>query len=251
MSKNQDDKTLLREDYHALILRYQSTIRIIALQFIARGAFPPSDLNDIIQMVNDGLLAREEVIQKTYNARTKVATYLSMIIRNLCKRFREEMNLEPRAHQDLDPADPNPEVVLNQVAISQAIDALREVLQLMPNELPRLMILLPLHFKLPLSRETVRQAYPQCQSEAVETVLKVLGGKISLMSEAEIYSHVAPFLNALEGGSTSADGFRHWLAERILSITSLLNIRLRGACFNRETLGILIEKMSLQNSSAK
>ena len=103
MTENDKDIELLRSDPHAVILKYQETVKIIVKKYILSGVFGSSDFEDILQEINMALLAKIPAMQSHYNGLSLFKTYFSVIVRNICMKEHAKINKEPKIEQkDID-----------------------------------------------------------------------------------------------------------------------------------------------------
>ncbi len=102
MDENSDDIRLLKENPKGLIVKYQSLINYIVCNYINNGFFNRYDKDDIVQNINESLLKKITKIQIQYNYKTKVKTYISVIIRNNCREIIRKVKLEIVHHKNIE-----------------------------------------------------------------------------------------------------------------------------------------------------
>lgn len=251
MTENEKDIQLLQLDPDVLILKYQATIRLIVERYVQLGMFRQRDVNDIVQSVNEQLLQRIPTILRKYDGRALLVTYLSTVIRNICLHLHNESKMKYQPMGAADFEDSGAIRVFDRIALGEALAGFREVIKLYHDDRPRLTILLPLHFRIPLDEETIISAYPGAPRELARRMLESLGKDVALKEERELFSLAASFLNTIEGKTTSGDGYQHWLERRIPDIILLLRARLGLPGFNRESLRSLFEALAVHSESQK
>ncbi len=251
MTENEKDIQLLQLDPDALILKYQGSVRSAVERYVWLGMFSRAEAEDTIQNVNEELLRRVPTILRNYDQRSLFVTYFLAVIRNICLTLHKEskMQYQPLGGADLEDSSANQ--VFDRLAIGEALAGLREVIELYHHDKPRLIILLRIYFRLPLDEKTVLSAYPDCPIEEISKVLESLGEDVALKEERELLELVAPFLNSMEGKSTSSGGYRHWIGEKVREILPLLRVRLGVPGFDLDALGLLFETLTLRSEDKK
>ncbi len=248
MTENAQEVHLLQTDPHALLIKYQPTIRIIVRRYIGSGMFKASEFADVVQSVNVTLLTRMPTLQRQYNNTSLLRTYLSAIIRNICVRLRSEQE----DHMTLGDADPegyDGEKIWERLAVRDASRAFAEAIALYGSQRGRLIVYLKLYYKLPPDVGDLLSAYPACTPTDAGKAADMLGRNISAKTEQEVFSSATALLNKLERKSISAGGHRHWASEKAQEVAELLNVRLPGAHFDKQDLGTLLEMISLHSDT--
>lgn len=248
LTQNQKDIALLQNDPGALVLRIQGSVLSIVAKYIASGMFSPAERDDVTQAVMEELLRRMPRVQKNYDGRALLTTYLSAIIRNICLQMHKDRKIDIQPLESLDFEDVSgTNRPLEQLVLQDAINGYREIVELYHCEKSRIIVLARIHFRLPLDEMTLLWAYPKSPKSWRKSVLQVLGSKAGELKEREIYGLAAPFLNSIERNTTSADGYRHWMRERIPQLVDLLRRRLGSPTFGVDSFQLLLETMSLQS----
>jgi DNA-directed RNA polymerase specialized sigma24 family protein len=241
--ENQKDIELLQHDPQGLLLRYQATLQIIVRLYVRSGMFRARDTDDIIQTLNEQLLLRLPAIRAQYNGSSLLKTYLSAIVRNLCidlyhegSRQLEEVPLEEHTGAQ------NPQVTIR-YDIEHTRTVFRAVLKQFDYklELPRLLFLLKLRYRLPIEKEDLLKCFPNSSETDLNSLLKILGRDFEAMPDKEIFELITPVLNKADGRANTPEAIRKWTKGRVNSIIELLNGSPPTGSFDEETLKILVE----------
>lgn len=241
MTENDKDVELLRIDPQQLIVKYQIMVEIIAKKYVATGMFAASELDDVVQSINESLLTKLPAVQRHYNGTALLKTYLSSIIRNIClKLYQANMRAVKTVQLD-ESIHADPEKLTDTHLIDHAVSRFLIIIDLYHFQKPRLLLCLKLYFRLPITSQDIRSLYPQCSSGDLGRLLGQFHGNYERMNEYEIYDAVTPVMNKYEGKSNSPDALRKWTLSKIQEIIRILNGKPPRFNFDKETLQILIE----------
>lgn len=241
MTDNDSDVKLLQDNPHALLLKYQETIKIIVKKYIAGGMFKAPEYNDIVQEINVSLLAKIPAMQKQYNGKSLFKTYFSVIVRNIC------LKIHHRAKKDVDflQEDLTDYFVENTHERSSVIEhelrRFKSILSLYGAQRPKLLFCLKLYFRIPIIEEDVRLWYPKCIAADEIFLMKHFGQSYDRLSDFDIYKLVTPVMNRNEKRTNSVDAMRKWTDSKVHEIIDLLNKRPKNTNHNVETLKILVD----------
>jgi RNA polymerase sigma factor (sigma-70 family) len=240
-SENEKEIRLLKSDFGRLILRYQGTIRLIVGKYVTSGMFRQSEIEDIVQTVNDLLLERMPQIRSHYSGSTLLKTYLSSIIRNIClKEFRTRRRAPrniPLVEEDVGGPDGSSDRAL----IREETERFRKILGMYRGQLPKLLICLKLYFHLSISRQDVLAWYPGCSKRDLDFMLKAFGGSYDEIPEASVFRLFTRVANKAEKRQNRAQTVQKWTNRHINEILGLLNGDSPASAHDRETLKILLE----------
>jgi DNA-directed RNA polymerase specialized sigma24 family protein len=241
MTDNDRDVELLRSNPHALLLKYQETIRIIVKKYIEAGMFKAPEFEDIVQEINASILAKIPAMQRQYNGRSLFKTYFSVIVRNICLKAHR------RGQKDIDflQEDLSAYFVENshekRSVIEHEVSRFRTVLSLYDRQRPKLLLCLKLYFRIPMTPEDIRLWYPECSGEDQAILMGHFGRKYDQLSDIDIYKIVTPIMNRNEKRSNSVDAIRKWTDSKVREIIDLLNKRPKRTNHSVETLKILVD----------
>jgi hypothetical protein len=247
MTDNEHDIHLLNTDHHAFLMKYQKVIRINVARFVQSKYFVQSEFEDGVQSVNEQLLKRLPSIQKNYDSRSLVVTYVSVVIRNICLQVKSADRPGNVARGHVEQVEMPEDTILGSIDIALAVQKLQRVLLLFHTDRPRILLLLPLKFGLPLTSATILSAYPGCPKPMLSMLLEAVENIRDARTSAQIFELVVPFLNHMEHTTTGADAYRHWLDERIREIRALLQSALGASELSIEDVRTIVEAMWLRN----
>jgi RNA polymerase sigma factor (sigma-70 family) len=244
---NDFDIHLLRNDPNAFIEEHQKTITFIVNKFVASGFFNHGDRDEIIQFINEKLLAeRIAKMQKQYKANYFVVTYLSKIIHNLCLEYsrKQRTSLREEISADisrLEIAD-NDSTVSN-LLIEEESQRLDTILKMYHKHGKRIEVILKIFFAIGICREDLLQLYPNARERDINTVLNKCNpvSDLDAKTDRELYETVTQFINTYEKKQNTPDALRKWMNVKITEIIELLNGNPKTANYDKETLKILFQ----------
>lgn len=241
-STNSADIALLRTDPHELLVRYQSTIRIIVNTYVRSGMFHSSEFDDIVQHLNRELLEKLSRIQKQYNGMSLFRTYFSNIVRNACLSLHTKRQTEP-VFVELDRTSdlPESESADHALLIDHDIRVFRAILDQFHSEKPKLLLCMKLIYRLPITRLDVVNWWPKCPENDINALLSSVRDGGETLTHKDLFVCLQPLMNKAEEKNTSADSTRHWVDKQIQLTLRLLNGSPPTSAHNRETLGILLD----------
>ena len=241
MTENDRDVELLRTDPRTLILKYQETIKIIVKKFIRDGFFKAPEFDDVVQDVNLALLGKIPSMQAQYNGISLFRTYFSVIVRNICLKYRQNIDRIIVAEEDENVSIETPVSIGEDFVLKDEARRLRTILILFDRHLPKLLICLKLHYRIPLEEKDVILWYPRCKKADVEMLMSHFSRVFESMTDSEIFEIITPIMNENEGKKNTSDAVRKWTDSKIHEIVRLLNVKPHETTHNEETIKILID----------
>jgi RNA polymerase sigma factor (sigma-70 family) len=241
MTENDKDIGLLRSDPHALILKYQETVKIIVKKYILAGVFRASDFEDIVQEVNMALLAKIPAMQLQYNGTSLFKTYFSVIVRNICMKEHAKTNREVKIEQKDITGFIDRAHVEEKIVLEKEIQRFRAILSLYYRQRPKLLLCLKLRYRIPLTPEDINLWNPKCSFSDREMLLENFGSNFDRKDDVEIYKIITPVMNKNEKKSNSIDAVRKWTDSKISEIIQLLNGNPKKMNYNEDTLKTLVD----------
>ena len=241
MTENDKDIALLRSDPHALILKYQETVKIIVKKYILAGVFKTSDFEDIVQEVNSALLAKIPAVQSQYNGMSLFKTYFSVIVRNICMKEYAKTNRNLKIDQENITVFIDRAHVEERIVFEEEIQRFRDILSLYYKQRPKLLLCLKLHYRIPLTAEDINLWNPKCNFSDRNILLEKFGSNFDDKDNVEIYKTITPVMNEYEKKSNSVDAVRKWTDSKIHEIIQLLNGNPRKRNYNEDTLKTLVD----------
>jgi len=232
---------LLREDPEALVVKYQPTVRAIVRNYVLSGLYRPSDCDDVIQEINAALLTKLGSIRRNYNGTSFLRTYLSAVIRNECLKIHRATASQPdpmplQGHVADKGANPMARTVFQH---DRAV--FRVILDQYGGEKPKLLLMLKLYFRIPITADDVLRWNPYCGRRMLNSLLKSFGKPFDHLEDRMIYKLITPIVNDAETKSVSWDSLRKWMTSHIEEILVLLNGSPPTSTYDRETLRILVD----------
>ncbi len=241
MNENQQDVLLLKDDPQGLILKYQPIIKIIVRRYVQSGFIHIQDSDDFIQFINEKLLNKIKRIQENYNGKALLKTYMSVIMRNLC---REKINKEEQVSTEELAEDHDigsSEDTISGIVIEQELDRLTKILSFFYKQKTKLEFCLKLLYRIPVTKKDIEDFCPGKDEKEYHKLLDTINPNVK-RKDKEIYAMVTPFLNKCEQKSNSPDAIRKWTKNKIEEMIKLMNGNPVRANYNNETLQILFEK---------
>lgn len=233
---------LLQKDPPKLVEELQFLIISVVNKFVKSKAFTFENKEDIIQAINEQLLTDKIYkIQKHYNSTTKLTTYFTSTVINLCYDIIK-MNSK---RIDIDYFDeninnytencPNQHIIL---VLKEEVKKLEKILLLFGKKRIKLLLFLKVNYEIKISIEDLVN-FDSSFSEISDYSIEQINSKIPKKNKYEI---IAEVLKSFSDEISSADSLRKWTDEKIKEIILLLNGKPPIASYDSETLGILVEK---------
>jgi len=241
VTDNEKDSQLLMTDFGRLVVKYQGTIRVIVGRYIASGMFKESETEDVVQTINESLLMKQTLIQAHYAGSTLLRTYLSAIIRHICLKEFQSKTRRPRLLPLAESNGAHSNGALDDVLILEETVRFRKVLALHHGELPKVLLCLKLHFRLPITRGEILRWWPHCGEGDIRVLLDAFGGRYDVLDDIEVFREFSKHLEKAEGRKNSATALQKWTNRRINQILGLMNGDPPVRAHNRKTLEILFE----------
>ncbi len=243
MDSNQQEIALLHEAPGELIVKYQPIVLVIVRMFIKSGYFRGEEPREVIQTVNEKLLERIERIRDNYNGISKLRTYFSAVIRNLClERIRKGRVAEVyRLMEEQDNSLSYSPDQLNRLIIRQELERLDTVLKLMYAQRQKIVLIVKALLRIPAREEEVQVLMEASHdSQLEESAAKLISG--NFRSDREAFQHLSKLFNYVEGKQNGEDSIRKWIYVKEGEIIQLLNGNPPRANHTHETLRILFER---------
>jgi len=236
------DIILLYKNPGKLVEKYQNTIEIIINKFIQSGFIKYTDKDDFKQDINEQLLIKIPKIQKQYNQKCYLHTYLSAIIRNIIlekirknKSFNEANNSAVHSDQIIY------NNAINNLTITDEIERFRTVLILFNKQKEKLELCLKFIFRLPITEQDIFQYFENLKKADLKINFHKLNDEENL-TDSDIYSILTGIINAKENKSNTPDAIRKWIKSKLNEIIGLMNGNPKRANYDKSSLELLIEK---------
>jgi len=244
---DESDIFLLYHKPHTLVEKHQETIEIIVNKFIRSGLFSIHERDDVIQTINVQLLDNKiQKVQQHFDKSTKVVTYLSRVIQNLCLEIhrKKSRGITIDENQDLDAlqSDSSEREYLSDMVIRSELHRLHATLVLYHTKQPKLELCLKLYYRLPLQRGDILGLKESVDDAVVDAFLNEFRDQYEDLDDKEVYKKVTPHFNVIENKQNTPDALRKWTNGKIKEIIHLLNSPPANAKYDKETLRILLSK---------
>ena len=238
------DITLLRTNKDEFILRCQRIIQIVVKHFVKSGMFTAGEFHDVIQSVNEELIKRLPKIEKNFDSRVLMVTYINVIVRNICLRIheREHSDVEtvPFANAELQYDEGNATALI----VQDEIDRLAMILKLYGSQEHKALLCLKIYFRMPVTKKEIQMCFNLLTQSEMNLLLDRFGESYDDSLEIENFNILSPFMNRQEQNTTSGSSLRRWTLEHLTRITALLNGNPPNRSHTKETIKFLLEHYS-------
>jgi len=244
---DESDIYLLYHKPHTLVEKHQETIEIIVNKYIRSGLFSIHERDDIIQTINVQLLdTKIQKVQQHFDNSTKVVTYLSRVIQNLCLEIHRKNSRRPTIdeNQELDSleSETSDREYLSEMFIRSELHRLHATFLLYHTKQAKLELCLKLYYRLPLNRDDILTLGENVDAAVADAFVKELRDHYEDLDDKEVYEKVTPYFNVIENKQNTPDALRKWTNGKIKEIIHLLNAPPANAKYDKETLQILLTK---------
>lgn len=238
---NQNDIYLLKNNPNQLILELQELINVIIFQFIRSGYFNYDEQQDIKQQINLELFNRISNIQKQYQGKSLLRTYITVIIRNICNEisrnrkktkhiiFEDNLKYE-ECFENIDP-----------LIMEEEIVRLRKIIELYFRQKYKLILCLKLKFKMLIDLNDFKNINEDITQYEFEKFIGFINS-CSDYRDNEYFMRLTSLINKYEHKDNSSDSLRKWVTDKINEIIDILNGYPPTSKYDKETFQILFEK---------
>ena len=245
---NQRDINLLHNNPNQLILELQELIDIIIYQFVRTGSFRFGEKQDIKQQINLELINRLATIQKQYQGKSLLRTYLAEIIRNIClgllrsrKRgqfiFLEDNNHIREASENINP-----------LIFEEEIARLKKIMDLYYRLKYKLMLCLKLRFKMIVDFEDFTRVHKNITWEEFIKFVDLIK-PYAECTDKKIFTALITVFNRYENKNNTPDSLRKWITGKISEIIEILNGNPPASNYDKDTFQILFEKSYINKNN--
>ncbi len=242
MDSNKEDILLLHNSPDKLIIRFQPLIEIIVSKHIHNGYCTFDQREDVIQHINEKLIAKSGTIKKQFNGTTLLRTYYSAIIRNLIMEFlRVEMKFKNESYK-INNCDA---VVQENNCISMALidefERFEVIIDMFGRQSKKLILCLKIFFRIPVSYNDFLKYCAKMTKRSFNAIFKALKPE-NQIEDKYIYDILTPVLNKCDNKNNSPDAIRKWFKHKKEEILRLMNGDPQRANYDDEVMQILTEK---------
>ena len=248
MDRNQVEIKLLKSEPRKLLLKYQPIIWTIVRNYFSKGMVRFREQEDLVQEINKKLLERMPRIQAQYNYSSKLRTYFSVIIRNIClEEYRKiSMVSEP---------DPEPYIIsdasespVDLFLFNQEYERLQRILVFFNKEQARLNLLLKVFNNLKVETKDL-ELFPGNRSEVDQDQLLEEINACQDQIKKRKFDLISKVLSSLEGKLTPSESLRKWYSSRLGECLKLMNGDPPTSSYTAESLGLLLEQVNVKENS--
>lgn len=222
---------------------FEEWISFISQHYSRKNTIQPYDLIDLEQFVRTRLIEQLPKIKTNFKGGSKIRTYMSSIILNLCREFRRKhcgksilTQTEITDWNHLHHHRSNSAV--EDMAIEHEIQKLKRIITMFGAKSPKIKLTLKSIYRLPVSEKDL---FSYCQNSEIKSLnaYSKLNGKQE-NNKKEIIQLLTELFNLVENKENSTEATRKWVARLINEILDTLNSDQSN--HSKETLGYLLER---------
>jgi len=247
VSVEKEEGELLFRDASAYLEKNQGVIKAIVLKYSESGLFGRSDVDDVIQYVNERMLTGVlEKMRSQYKPMCRLMPYLSKIVSNLCLEYAKKELKRNQHEKKVDYTRSHfgtKETMSEDIAMREIIEQLEILLSLYGSRRPRIELLFKISLRIAITEEDVLRCYPKCNKRLLNRLLLSFNDpeEYRMAPHSDMYGQLIPLINELEGTSKTADALRKSVDMKLDEIAEILNIAPINAALTRETVKMLLE----------
>lgn len=244
--QNERDLLLLRSDPPALVVEYQEIIRTIVSVYVRSGMFRANDFEEVVQSVSEEFLHLLPRIVSQFNGSVLVRTYVSAILRNCCLEIHRQNRFDTRRLFDPieapeGPADRHARTDAR-TYIGMEVKTLGAILAQYGRKRPKLVFLLKVRYRLPVTREDILEWCPECPRADQKRLLTLLNSGGSRVRDRDLLTNLLPAISKAEGREQTFEAVSRWIQDKVQEIICLLNGSPPVSAHTSETLGLLLSE---------
>lgn len=247
MSEEQQLEKLLYEDEKQFLLECTPIIKKIARRFTRDGFIDSQDLDDLIAHIQEELLSGKlEKMQRQFNGKSLITTYFTRIVYNISVRYGKKKRLyeqrfpiaEEEFYKRVSNANPHHQAILR-----HSIKRFKFLLKLYGEKSGKVILILKMLLRLPVSGEDLSNAYPLAKPVALDKLLKDYRTVISaeIQTNSEFFEQITPAINNVEQKTNTPDALRKWIDSKLDELADGLNAPPSGSAFDRKSVKLLAE----------
>jgi hypothetical protein len=238
---NQWDIELLYKNPTQLIIDNHKLIKNIIFLFVRSGGFRFDEHNEIMQHVNEELLNRIPTIQKQFQGKSLLKTYLTTIIKNICNEvIRTKTRTNFINYNEIYAVESSNEAI-NTLIFKDEMVRLRKAIGFYVKQKAKIILCLKLKFKMPFDYSDFKNV----NTNVTQTEFNKFVHQISSYqdcSDTIIFYALTEIFNKYENKTNTSDSLRRWIKLKINELIIILNGSPPSSNYNEETLQILFEK---------
>lgn len=235
MGKNKSHKIIQTDD----LIQIAHTV---VGKYVARGAIPVRDKEDVAMNIVEKFLSGEDKINKAYKGDAKVSTYCIAIANRMCceiirKDYRQWQQVQPDSDDITYNKGTSYYETEKNAVINSELKRLQYILDYFNEEKSKTIVFLKFIMGITIKKEEVQAL---SQKQHFELFNEFQRNKDAALSVR--YNKLAEIVKQHEGSNVKGDAVRMWLNKKIDTIISRLNAN-GFSQYDRESVGILFEML--------
>ncbi|MEA1878182.1 MAG: sigma-70 family RNA polymerase sigma factor [Bacteroidota bacterium] len=244
MDRNLIEIELLKSDPRKLLLKYQQIIWTIVRSYFSKGMVQFREQEDLVQEINKKLLERMPRIQAQYNYSSKLRTYFSVIIRNICLEEYRKISMvsesDPLIYYKTEASESPVDLFL----FNQEYERLQRILVFFHKEQARLNLLLKVFNNITVNARDL-DLFHDDRPEADTEILIEKSNNCKDQIKKHKFDLISEVLTSLEGKHTPSESLRKWYSSRLDECLKLMNGSPPTSSYTADSLGLLLEQAHL------
>jgi hypothetical protein len=240
LKKNDRDIELLKKNPKELIVSLQYLIEIIINQFIKVGKFSQSDRKDIQQQVNEELLKKITRIQKQFNYKSLVRTYMTVIIRNICNDIDRSKKKAIDFVLDEHLIIKDYANIINSIIIGEEIKRLDNAINLYHKQKFKLLLCLKLYYRIPVEFKDFKLVDRNINIKEYKIFIQNIDPYLEC-NDYDIFNSLITIFNKIENKKNTPDALRKWTHLKVNELIALLNGNTKLYFYSKESFQMLFE----------
>lgn len=215
-------------------------IKFICNRYVFAGFIKNDETEDFYHDVIEKLINRLPVLRKNYNGSVKPATYLTVVVNNICKELiRAKMKKEIKYFSNIKTDVTQQESIERDLIIEDEIERLQTIFVLFNKKRFKLEICLKGYFGITFTKLETKSL-----DNKLKIILRIANKMINEpnVKNSKKYGIIASIISELQNKPVNAEAIRKWIKEKIEELIYLLNGEPPHAMYDEESLGILLEK---------
>lgn len=248
MDRNLVEIELLKKDPGKLVEKYQQLIWTIVRNYLKKGMVRYWEQEDLVQEVNKKLLERIHRIQAQYNYTSKLRTYFSVIVRNIC--LEEYRRIDTLSEPESPPyiISEASEKPVDLLLFKQEFERLQRVLTLFGKEQGRLNLLIKVVYDIDVDQKDLELFHGERSEELLNQIIADLNACKDSIKKLK-FQTISQMMPELEGKQIPPDSLRKWYSSRLEECLKLLNGDPPTSSYSADSLGLLLERINLNENN--
>jgi len=228
---------------HTVIKSFNPWILFLSKRYALNNTIQPYELQDLRQFIQLRLLEIFPKLKHNFKGNSKIRTYISAVILNLCSEFRRKncsrsiLTEELKEHESLEMGDTD---LSNEkkLIIQSEIEHFELLLVMYGSKSAKIKLSLKMFYGLDLSLQDMLD-YCKTNDLVKKYFLNAQSNKVVDYKKKEAIATLTDLFNEVENKNNSTEATRKWIIRTIKDIIHTLNKS--QSKFDKHTLGLLIE----------